>query len=70
MLKIIKINKTNTATWTSNIFSLPNHVNSFILTGIKNPPVINMANPLKTRLVAIVDKKECTFNEVIIIPLI
>ena len=49
-------------------FSLPNQVNSFILTGIRNPPVIKIAKPLNTKLVAIVDKKECTLNDVIIIP--
>ena len=63
--KIAKTISTQTATCTSNIFSLPNQVNSFILTGIKKPPVISIASPLNTKLVAIVAKNEWTFNEVI-----
>ena len=39
-------------------------------TEIKKPPVIKIAMPLKTRLVAIVAKKEWTFNEVIKTPFI
>ena len=30
--------------------------------------MIKIAKPLNTKLVAIVDKKECTLNDVIIIP--